>query len=160
MEKWKDIKGYEGLYQVSDKGRVKSFHYKSPKILKDRYSRGYLVVYLGNKKDYEYKYIHVIVAEHFLGHKPEGYKRVVDHIDSNKTNNNVNNLQIVSHRQNLSLGYKKKKTSSKYTGVCWDKSRKKWLSNIHINGKHIFLGRYKNEYEAHLAYQKALKELV
>lgn len=159
MEIWKDVKEFEGFYKISSYGKIVSLHHKPPKFLKKRYSRGYLIVNLSNKIDTKDKYIHVLVAESFLNHVPDGYKKVIDHIDSNKLNNNVSNLQIVTHRKNLSLGYKNKKTSSKYTGVCWDKGRKKWLSNIYINKKHKYLGRFDNEYDAHLAYQNALKKI-
>ncbi len=160
MEIWKEIKGYEGFYLVSNLGRVKTLHGKKERILKDRFARGYLIVFLSNKNKKENKYIHIIVAENFLNHKPCGYERVVDHINGDKLDNRASNLQIVSHRENLTLGYLRKKTSSKYTGVCWDKSRKKWISNIYINGFHKFLGRFNNEEEAHNAYQKALKSIL
>ena len=100
--------------------------------------------------------MHQIVAIAFLNHTPNGLKAVVDHIDNNPLNNELGNLQIITHRKNLS---KDKKGSSKYTGVCWYESRKKWIAGIRVNGKKKHLGYFTNEEEAAEAYQKALKEL-
>lgn len=101
MENWKDIKGYEGLYQVSDQGNV-----KGPKgyILKPQARRhGYLAVYLykdGCPRGHES--IHRLVAEAFLP-KPEGATEV-NHIDEDKQNNRVSNLEWVTHSENMRRG--------------------------------------------------------
>jgi ribosomal protein L15E len=71
----------------------------------------------------------------FLNHTPCGYKIVVDHIDNNiKTDNRLENLQLITQRENVSKDIKN--TSSKYIGVCWHKKAKKWRSSIQINGKY------------------------
>src|SRR5690554_5553856 len=165
MEVWKDIKGYEGLYQVSDLGRVKSLERKvkrlkstisvREKILKPApNSSGYLTVSLWKNNKGKTFRIHYLVAIAFLNHKPKGYELVIDHIDENKKNNNLSNLRLVTNRFNTTRNLKN--TSSKYVGVHWHKSYEKWQSLITINGKQIYLGRYDNEYDAHLTYQKAL----
>ena len=82
---------------------------------------------------------------------------VVNHIDLNKKNNNLSNLEIVSNRENSNR--KHLKSSSNYTGVSWDKNKRKWQSQIKINNKNIFLGRFNNELEASNAYQKELNKL-
>jgi hypothetical protein len=155
-EIWKDIPGYEGLYQVSNMGRVKSVRYN--RFLKAGVcSGGYLGVCLYVNSTKKTLKIHKLVSMTFLNHKPDGYKIVVDHIDNDKTNNRIDNLQLITPRENASKdrrGY-----SSKYVGVSWDKSRNKWISAIHIGGKNNHLGRFESEYEAHLAYQKALSDL-
>ena len=92
----------------------------------------------------------------FLGHKLNGMKYIVDHIDNDKLNNNVDNLQVVSNRINSS---KDRKGSSKYTGVCWDKATNKWITKIYINGKNKTLGRFDCEIKASLTYQKELAKL-
>jgi hypothetical protein len=97
--------------------------------------------------------IHVLVAVCFLNHKPEK-NVVVDHIDGNKKNNNVNNLQIITHRENISRG--KKNKTSKYTGVSLVKNSKKWKSSIDKLGKKIYLGCFDKEEDARDAYLKAL----
>ena len=69
-------------------------------------------------------------------------------------NNNINNLQLISNRENIS---KQKAKTSKYTGVSWSKRKKKWISQITINRKTIKLGIFVNELEASEAYQNKLK---
>jgi len=164
-EEWKDVIGYEGVYRVSSLGRVESLarlvgHWQGGKrLIKGRILKrtlddnGYAHVKLCREtKEVGFK-VHQLVAMSFLGHKRCGYKIVVDHIDNNPLNNNLNNLQLISHRQNTS---KDKVGTSKYTGVSWDKSRYKWTSRIKINGKIVCLGRFKEEYTASIAYQTAL----
>jgi len=164
MEVFKDIKGYEGLYKVSNRGRVKSFikwRGSNERILSSPLnSDGYPMVGLikdGVRKSYK---VHVLVAMEFLGHVPEGNVagNVIDHIDFDRTNNNVDNLRIVSHRENCVR--REKKYTSKYVGVSWDKFRSKWVARINANGKYKFLGRFKTEEEASKAYQKELLHLL
>jgi len=162
MEKeiWKDIPEYEGLYQVSNLGNVKSFQFKREKILKP-YSTGkipkhYLAVSFYENGVRKHKKIHQLVAMAFLNHKPNGYELVIDHINNNRLDNRIENLQIVTTRFNVS---KAKNGSSKYTGVHFIKKRKKWRCNIQYNGKTITLKECDNENEANLIYQKALFEI-
>jgi hypothetical protein len=159
-EEFRDIPNYKGLYQVSNLGRVKSFKGKTDKMLKPRIDTvGYLGVNISKDVKSKNRNVHQLVAEAFLGHVPCGYKIVVDHIDENPLNNRLDNLQLLSHRANTSKGFKAKVCSSEYTGVCWDKSSKKWLSRILINGKRKNLGYFTCELEASEAYQKALKNI-
>lgn len=111
MEIWKDIKGYEGLYQVSNKGNVRSLDriVKHPinKFLKikgklrckSKDSDGYLIIGLcKNGKNKTYKY-HRLVAFHFIPN-PEN-KPEVNHIDGDKTNNNDWNLEWNTNQENI-----------------------------------------------------------
>ena len=156
-EVFKDIPGYEGIYQVSNLGRVKSFRFNKEKILKPTVgSHGYYTVGLckGKRKTIS---VHQLVAMTFLNHKPDGTtKVVVDHIDNNPLNNRLYNLQLVTNRENTS---KDKKGSSKYRGVSWAKERNKWISSITINGKKKTLGYFNCELAASDAYQKKLAEI-
>lgn len=105
---WKDIKGYEGLYQVSDDGHVRRVKAHEPKILKNREGLYYTVSLSQNGKKKSFS-IHRLVAEHFLD-KPEG-KAEVNHKDGNKLNNNVENLEWVSQKQNQDHAIEKLKKS-------------------------------------------------
>ena len=81
---------------------------------------------------------------------------VVNHIDFNKLNNNVNNLEIVSNRVNTSKNHLK--STSKYTGVYYNKINKSWIADISINGKSNYLGSFKTEEEANQKYLQYLNE--
>lgn len=95
-EIWKDIEGYEGLYQISSLGKIKN---KEGKILKTRKDTGgYLLINLfKNKKNKTFR-VHRLVANAFILN-PEN-KMEVDHIDTNKENNNVKNLKWVTSKEN------------------------------------------------------------
>lgn len=158
-EIWKDIPNYEGIYQVSNLGRVKSFC-KKKETIKTNYidTNGYYVVSICENNKCTPRTIHQLVAMAFLNHTPCRYELVVDHINNNPLDNRVENLQIVSNRYNTSKD-KKNKTSN-YTGVYWDKSRNKWKASITIGRKVKHLGRYSDENEAYLVYQNKLKEIL
>lgn len=96
-EEWRDIKGYEGLYQVSNLGRVKSFvKDKNGKIRKlHDDTHGYLIVSLGRKNMNK---VHRLVAQTFIPN-PNDYPEV-NHINGRKDDNRVSNLEWVTHKQN------------------------------------------------------------
>ena len=155
-EIWKDVKGYEGIYQVSNLGRIKSLYFEKERILAHANSKGYFSVVLCKASEFKRKHVHQLVAIAFLGHIPCGHNLVVDHINTIKTDNRLDNLQVITQRENLS---KDKKGTSKYTGVSWCKRSQKWRARIKIE-KNKHLGYFKTELEAHQAYQSALKELL
>jgi hypothetical protein len=155
-EIWKDIPEYEGLYQVSNLGRVKRI--TTNKILK-LYKRGfsYLGASLSKNGIRKTMYIHQLVSMAFLGHKSNKWELVVDHINNNPTDNRLENLQIVTQRFNV---YRNRDgCSSKYKGIHWDKYAKKWKAQIQISGKKKYLGLFDCELKAHQAYENALKNL-
>lgn len=103
-ELWKDIKGYEGLYQISNFGKVYSkignLRYKNPHPIMMKYdsSGGYARVMLSKDKVFKRFLVHRLVAEAFIPNplnKPE-----VNHIDGNKLNNCVDNLEWVTCKEN------------------------------------------------------------
>lgn len=155
MEEFRDIKGTDGVYQISDLGRVKSFKGKTDKILTGSTGKVYRRVHI-QKQD---RNIHVLVAEAFLGHTPCGYKTIVDHIDENPLNNRLDNLQLLSHRNNIAKGFKSKGGTSKHVGVHWNKKADKWKACIKFKGKNRYLGLFTCELEASNAYEKALNEI-
>jgi len=157
-EIWKEVENYPN-YQVSNLGNVKSFNLGKERILKPGINAsGYYVVGLCKNKVHKTKDIHKLVAITFLNHTPCGHKLVINHKDFNKLNNNVNNLEIITQRENSNRIHLK--SSSKYVGVCWNNQKNKWHSQIRINGKINFLGYFENELEAHEAYQNKLKSIL
>ena len=152
IEEWIDIIGYEGMYQISNLCRVKSMKFGKEKILKNGLnSAGYLFIYLCKEGIIKSFAVHQLVAQAFLGHVIDGHTMVVNHIDGNKLNNNINNLEIVPHRDNSSGKCFRKNQelySSQYDNVCWNKSKNKWQSQIRYNGKHYHLGQFDTEKEA------------
>lgn len=98
LEFWKDIEGYEGLYQVSNVGQVKSL--KRNKILKSgKTKKGYLQISLYKDGKRKLFLIHRLVAAAFLPNEEELPQ--VDHVNGNKTDNRASNLQWISHVENL-----------------------------------------------------------
>jgi hypothetical protein len=172
-EIWVDVKGYEQSYQVSNLGRVRSkdeIKIVNNKFLGKSYERpkkgkilnpgidshGYHTVRLYKDKISKTHGIHVVVAISFLNHVPVGPSIVVDHIDNDKSNNKLSNVQVITHRQNISKD--KKNKTSKYTGVYLSKYGKKykWKAVIQNEKKKIFLGYYNCDTIAHFAYLKKL----
>lgn len=104
QEIWKDIVGYEGLYQVSNFGRVKSFRKGKEKLLKQHKSTtGYFRVGLrkdGMRQDWK---VHRLVAIHFVPNK-DGYP-IINHIDGNKENNLPSNLEWCTQGWNVQHAY-------------------------------------------------------
>lgn len=159
-ENFKDIPGYEGLYQVSDLGNVKSLKFKggsNARLLKPLNITRYHFVNL--KKDGKQKTvsIHSLVACTFLNHcRKSGL--VVDHIDNNPLNNKLENLQIISKRLNVHKD--RKQLYSKHAGVSFSKHNKKYISQIYFEKKLYFLGYYKSEKVAAAVYQYNLLNLL
>lgn len=114
-EEWKDIKGYEGYYQISNKGNARSLNRTLKQWFKHgRYEyrrikgqplattdngNGYLIVNLNKNNKRKNYYVHRLVAEHFIGEIPEGY--VINHKDYDKYNNAVDNLEIITQKENI-----------------------------------------------------------
>ena len=109
-EIWKDINGYEGLYQISNFGIVKSVDRISKhsngdltlkgKILKkNKNSKGYLYLSLCKNGKYRQYLIHRLVAEHFIPN-PDN-KPYIDHINTDRSDNRVENLRWVTHKENI-----------------------------------------------------------
>lgn len=169
-EEWKDIVSFENKYQISDLGRIKSLSRNRLSKSKNRFktksfilkqgmgTNGYLQICLSNINKKITKKTHQLVAIAFLNHTPCGYKLVINHKNFIRTDNRKLNLEITTARENSNLLHIK--SSSKYTGVTWDKQMKKWRAKITIGYKQIFLGLYINEIDAHNAYQEALANIT
>lgn len=169
-EEWKDVRGFEGLYQISSFGRFKSLprlkrhsgnHYitiKGKMIIGSYDGGGYIQVQLIKDGIRKQMKIHKLVAIHFLGHVPCGYKEVINHKDFNRINNHKNNLEKTTQRENANK--KHLKSSSKYVGVYWSNMYNKWIARIGFKNKLKHLGYFINEIDAHLAYERALNNIL
>ena len=116
-EKWKKVKGYEGLYWISNRGRIKN----RDKILKPFMTHeGYLQICLraSHRKDKKY-YIHRLVAQAFVENPYPQVFKVVNHIDENRTNNDYRNLEWTTQMGNMHAG-----TVQRRLGYYWE--RKRW----------------------------------
>ena len=165
-EIYKDVAGYEGSYQISNLGNVRSLDRKDSRgeLLKGKAMKtainnnGYKKLNLSRNGKYKTCYVHQLIAIAFLNHTPNGYKGLkIDHIDNNPSNSRLDNLQLISHRENISKSMKG--GSSEHTGVCWYKPSSKWVARIGINGKTKHLGYFIDEIEASKAYNKVLNNL-
>ena len=167
IEDWANIEGYEGIYEVSDLGRVKSLPRKTfrpltgwglhkARLLKQNDDgRGYLCVQLNKDSKGKTARTHQLVARAFLAHTRNGL--VPNHKDFDKHNNIKSNLEIVTVRENsnhLHLA-----SVSSFVGVDFETRRGKWRSRIHFEGKKKHLGYFDCEIAANEAYQEALKNI-
>ncbi len=164
-EIWKSIKSYEGLYELSNYGYVKSLKRKwvlNDIILKAGLDiNGYFYVILCKSGKVKAHKISLFVWDHFGDRPRNGRKLQVDHIDNNRQNDRIDNLQLLTNRQNISKGISQNgKTLNKYIGITWHNQSKKWYARIEINGKQKHLGSFNNEVEASSEYQRALKEFI
>jgi hemerythrin-like domain-containing protein len=154
-EKWIDI---DTNYKISNYGRI--FSDKIHNGIKGKYLKfipdkhGYLKVSLKQKGETNQYFIHRLVALSFIENSQK--LPMVNHIDSDKFNNHVDNLEWVDNRENVTHGLLRKNKSSKYTGVSWCCSKNRWISQLRVNKKSIYIGSYIDEKEAGLAYQNGL----
>ena len=160
MKEWKDVIGFEGLYQVSNTGEVKSLaristnkgSYSGCIKVKERNLKqcinrlGYYVLTLFKDGKRHFKTVHRIVAEAFI-ENPKQYPEV-NHKDLDKSNNNVVNLEWCDRFYNINHMFENKIKSSKYKGVSYSKERDKWCAYVNILGKKLSIGRYSTEEEA------------
>jgi len=169
MEIWKDVVGYEGLYQISSIGNVKS-------MSRIKMNRGiYPVIYKENilkfifcgglyhtvrlYKDGKWKAIkvHRLVATHFIDNPLN--LPYVNHIDNIGSNNYYKNLEWADNRSNQThRRILENSSSSKYTGVSWNKKAKKWEAYYTENTIKHRIGSFTNEDDAYKAYLKALSD--
>ena len=113
-EVWKEIKGYENIYFVSNKGRIKSFQKGKCNYLKPKPSKtGYLIANLTKNGKRKWFYIHRLVLSAFCP-IDNAENMQVNHKDENKTNNSLLNLEWVTPKENCNYGKRNKKLSEKH----------------------------------------------
>lgn len=151
MQNYNWVPGYEGYYRFSDNGKtiisvirkgvpvereltwtVNNAGYKSCKLFKD----GKGVAYL----------LHRAVYEFHFGKIPEGCQ--IDHIDRNNQNNDIANLRLATHADNMHNRSTHSNNRSGIAGVSWNKRRSKWVAMVSVKGKNTYLGGFVNMKEA------------
>jgi hypothetical protein len=155
MEIWKDIPGYEGMYQVSNLGNVKSLS----RVLRNKYNTFVSKEKLLTPKIASTKYYFVKLCKN--GEKSFAVHRLVmmafsgvsdldvNHKDLNKLNNNLENLEYCTRKENVYHYEQHQKRISKYIGVSYDKRRSHWVAKYKKQGKTINLGRFETELDAY-----------
>lgn len=181
-EVWKDVPDFEGHYQISNFGRVRSiltsqgtYRERLRKTYLDR--NGYENVDLWKLNKQYKQLVHRLVAKAFIPN-PEN-KPTINHIDGIKHNNDLRNLEWVTQSENLvhasetglidkeackqrMLGTKSKNSKSSYHNVSYDNSRNKWIASIKIDRKTTGSKRFDNEIDAakHVNYLLDLHNLT
>lgn len=116
-EIWRNIIGYEELYEVSNLGRVRSLNYRKTgeiRVLKLHYGK-YTQIELSKNGIHSYPVVHKLVWEAFNGPVPDGYE--INHLDENHHNNSLSNLALVTHTENINWGTRSTRAGEKISNV-------------------------------------------
>ena len=171
IEEWKQIPNLP--YEISSLGKIRNLQ---GKVLKTYIQNsGYEQIKINYQGLHIHKSIHRLVAEAFIPNPLN--KEYVNHIDGNKLNNTVDNLEWCTNSENIlharktglnpynkpTLGLKLKPRSnnakqSQYLGVHWDKSRQRWRAVVVLDKVKYLQKRYDSEYEAALARDECIKQ--
>jgi len=155
MENWINIKGYYGDYKISNFGRVKSFKNNNEKLLKFGIcNSGYKMVNLSKNNINKNHMIHKLVYENFNNIELKGKLIVIDHIDNDKLNNNLENLQVITQREN---SYKDKISKSGNYNVYLNCGN--YLVRMRIDGIKKSFGTFKNIQDAIIKRDEVIKSL-
>ena len=170
-EIWKHVVGYEGLYEVSDLGRIRSLDRSRPHSRNANYSflcRGKIRKIHNDKNGYQRvtlckggrqsnKQVHRIVGYAFLGLTDD---LQIDHVDGDPKNNRLDNLRTATGGQNMIGSRRKHKgATSQYRGVSWHDRDRRWVAQIQFNRTNFYLGCYSEEIDAAKAFDKKAIEL-
>ena len=167
--KWLPIPGYEGYYEVSDLGIVRSVPrhnhrgaWYSGRILRMQLNmRGYLQVSLSKHGRCRNRLVHQLVLTAFAGRRPRG--KEARHLNGIKTDcravnlkwgtRSENRLDIVRHKR------ERQAAPSRLRGTHWDKTSRKWVARIHYDGRSHFLGHFPTDVAAHRAYIEVAEKI-
>lgn len=168
-EIWIPISGYEGMYEASNMGRIRGLDrivlqgnrwlnvkgmVMNPTTVKNGYQTVSLIHSKFGKKSH---LIHRLIFSAFIKEIPFGYD--VHHIDEDKSNNNIENLKILTKREHMTLHALLKQKTSSYIGVV--KLGNRWKAEIQAYSKRrLHLGVFDSEIDAANAYQEALKSIL
>lgn len=145
-------------YGINEYGEVKS--YLTGKVLKPFLISGYPAVNISIDGKRKTVYIHHLISSTFLGHVPKRGMLSINHIDHDKTNNRLDNLEIITHRRNTALFYIYRNREFP-TGVTSNGSGKhKYKAQINYKKKVTYLGSYETVEEAHAAYIEASESII
>ena len=170
-EIWKPVPGYEGLYECSNQGRVRSLNritidkngnnkkFKGRILKLSLNNSGYYRVELCKSSKLKRYTVHQLVMITFRNYKPNGNKTVINHKNNDPLDNRLVNLELRTQRENCSIDKWRHNYSSKYVGTTYIKRDNKWMSRIQINGIDVYLGRFKCEDKAGEMYQLALENI-
>lgn len=174
-EIWKDIPNLP--YEISNFGVVRrkegtKLNWKANSYVRPYKMKGYVAVHLyKNSRCYRFL-VHRLLAEAFIPNPLN--KPFINHIDGNRENNSLDNLEWCTHQENIQHAYdtglvkadrnltqriKKKNATSKFRGVSWSSERKKWCVHFTWKKKKYTAGRFLTELEAAHAYDQKIKEL-
>lgn len=153
-ERLRDILEYDpetGIFHW----KVMLAHRRKPGDIAGGRTHGYIEIGIGGKS---YR-AHHLAWLYVTGEWPSAY---IDHKDGNRSNNAFKNLRVVTNQQNAQNRHwvSSKKTTTSYLGVTWHKQRQCWMAQIRTkDGRNLNLGLYDDDYQAHLAYLYAKRDL-
>ena len=169
-EEFRAVVGYEGLYEVSNKGRIKrlprivmgksgcirTYH---AKIMKIQTNYGRTTTRLSRNNKQTTYLIHKLVWNAF-GNMQQESDHWIFHKNKDRTDNNIENLELDLVRMAKGRDNNKAKFSSQYTGVSYYRSgNKHWRCSVWYQGTNHYLGSYDTEIEAYLVYRDSLQNL-
>ena len=146
-EIWKDIEGYEGYYQISTFGNVRSFHFKNPKLLKLRNINGYKFVCLCINQRRRTVPIHRLVAKAFIPNPKN--KPNINHINFIRNDNSIFNLEWCTQKENVMHSYKNGRMHplKNWENIfSYDHHSSKEVAQYDLDGK--FINKYGSVHEA------------
>ena len=152
IEEWRPIQGYEELYEVSSEGRIRSLsrivkcrngvRFHKGRVLKpEKVRSGYLQVCLNKDGKQKLFSVHLLVWESFNGKSPEGME--INHIDEDKSNNSLENLNLMTHKENVNWGTGNERRSTNHIN---HKSLSKAVVQYDIQGN--LIAEYPSQHEA------------